>query len=96
MPAHDRCCLLVLQRVDFVIQCRSRLGQRGGRDGDLNQFAGRPGQQRAIADGKETKAKISKPPIPDEGLRCEADDRVVAVSTGKLMKEIGRVFRRHR
>ena len=92
MPAHGGCRLMILQRVEFVIQCRSRLAQHGGRNGDIDQFAGRPGLQWAITDGKETKAKIGKPPVPDESLRCKTDDRVVAMSAGELMKEMRRIF----
>ena len=54
-------------------------------------------RQPAIADGKETKAKIGEPPVLDDGLRREADDRVVAMSTSeKLMKEVRRIFRTYR
>ena len=55
-----------------------------------------PGQQRAIADGKEAKAKIGEPPVPDDRLRRQADDRVVAMPTGELMKEMRRTSWTHR
>ena len=41
---------------------------------------------------EEAKAKIGKPPILDDGLCGEADDRVVAMPTGELMKEMRRIF----
>ena len=87
MPAHGGCRLLILQRVEFFIQCGKRLGQHRRRNGDIDQFAGRSGQQWAIADRKETKAKIGEPPVVDDGLRCEADDCVVAMSAGEFMKK---------
>ena len=96
MPAHGGRRLLILQGIEFFTQRGRRLGQHRRRDGDIDQFAGRPGQQRPIADGKEAKAEIGELPIPDDRLRCQADDRVVAMSAGELMKEMRRIIRRHR
>ena len=70
MPAHGRCRLLIFQRIEFLDQAPKRVGQHLRRDGNVDQFAGRAGQQRAIADGKETKAKIGeRPPLTTPSLR---------------------------
>ena len=91
MSAHGGCRLLIFQGGEFCIQCGARLGQHRRRDGDANQLTGRTGQQRAIPDGKETKAKIGEPTVLDESLRRKANDRVIAVPSGKLVKEICRI-----
>ena len=96
MPPHAGRCLLILLRIEFFVQRGRRLEQDLGRNCDINQLAGRSGQQRAVADGKKAEAKVGELPVLDARLRCKADDRIVAMPAGKLMKEMRRIFRTRR
>ena len=79
---------MILLRIKFVGQCGQGVGQQGWRDGGIDQFAGGPGQQRPIADGKKAEAKIGKAAVMDDRLRRQTDDGVVAMPAGEFMEKM--------
>src|SRR5512138_730264 len=81
---------MIVEGIELLIQRRTGLGKHFRCDSDIYQLPGSAGQHGTIADSKEAEAKIGEPSLPDIGLRRKADDRVVAMPAGELMKEMRR------
>ncbi len=95
MPAHGSGRLLILLRVELFVERRRCLSQYRRRDADVDQFGGRLGQYRPVADGKECRAKVSEQTALHNRLRRQARNGIITVPPGKFVKEMRGTFLRN-